>query len=54
MNTKDIRTQLGKVGIKNELATKPVCNLSGGEQVKVKLCSQFKEKSPAYVTKFAG
>lgn len=39
MNIKEVRTQLGKVGIKGDLATKPICNLSGGEQVKVKLCS---------------
>lgn len=45
MNTKDIRTQLGKVGIKNELATKPLCKLSGGEQVKVKLCGLMQNDS---------
>ncbi|MFA6867090.1 MAG: ABC-F family ATP-binding cassette domain-containing protein [Clostridia bacterium] len=39
MNAKEIRTQLGRVGIKNDLAIKPISNLSGGEQVKVKLCA---------------
>jgi ATPase subunit of ABC transporter with duplicated ATPase domains len=45
LNIKEIRTKLGSVGIKNELAIKPVKNLSGGEQVKVKLCSISQEKS---------
>lgn len=39
MNVKEIRNELGKVGIKNDLATKPINTLSGGEQVKVKLCT---------------
>ncbi|HKL94492.1 MAG TPA: ABC-F family ATP-binding cassette domain-containing protein [Clostridia bacterium] len=38
MNSKEIRTRLGNVGIKNDLAIKSIQNLSGGEQVKVKLC----------------
>lgn len=45
MNIKEIRTQLGKVGIKNDLAIKPICNLSGGEQVKVKLCALMQKTS---------
>lgn len=45
MNKKDIRTHLGKVGIKNDLATKPIENLSGGEQVKVKLCGIMQQTS---------
>lgn len=39
LNNKEIRNKLGKVGIKNELATKSISKLSGGEQVKVKLCA---------------
>lgn len=38
MSSRDIRTELAKVGLKNDLATKAICNLSGGEQVKIKLC----------------
>lgn len=34
---KEQRSTLAQVGIKGDLATKPICNLSGGEQVKVKL-----------------
>lgn len=45
MNTKDVRTQLGNVGIKNDLATKPINKLSGGEQVKVKLCGIMQNNS---------
>ncbi|MDD4839865.1 MAG: ABC-F family ATP-binding cassette domain-containing protein [Clostridia bacterium] len=45
MDTRQIRTQLGKVGIKNDLAIKPISNLSGGEQVKVKLCALMQNQS---------
>ncbi|MDR3293300.1 MAG: ATP-binding cassette domain-containing protein [Clostridiales bacterium] len=45
MDSKEIRTRLGGVGIKNDLATKPICNLSGGEQVKVKLCALMQKES---------
>lgn len=45
MNIKDVRTKLGNVGIKNDLAIKPICNLSGGEQVKVKLCGLMQNES---------
>ncbi|MDR3262682.1 MAG: ATP-binding cassette domain-containing protein [Clostridiales bacterium] len=45
MDTKEIRTRLGGVGIKNDLAVKPISNLSGGEQVKVKLCSLMQKDS---------
>lgn len=45
MNVKDVRTQLGNVGIKGDLARKPINNLSGGEQVKVKLCSIMQSPS---------
>lgn len=45
MDIKEIRTKLGNVGIKNDLALKPVCNLSGGEQVKVKLCALMQKQS---------
>lgn len=39
MSQKDIRTELAKVGLKQELATKAITNLSGGEQVRIKLCA---------------
>jgi len=39
LNIKEIRTMLGNVGIKNDLALKAIRSLSGGEQVKVKLCA---------------
>lgn len=45
MSGKEIRTRLGGVGIRNELATKPVSLLSGGEQVKVKLCGLMQRES---------
>jgi ATPase subunit of ABC transporter with duplicated ATPase domains len=45
LNAKDVRTKLAGVGIKNELAIKPICNLSGGEQVKVKLCALLQKQS---------
>jgi len=45
MNHKEIRQILASVGIKNDLATKPVCDLSGGEQVKVRLCALMQKQS---------
>lgn len=36
-NPKDVRAALAKVGLKGELAVKPLCNMSGGEQVRAKL-----------------
>lgn len=36
-NYKEVRTELAKVGLKGELAAKPINNLSGGEQVRIKL-----------------
>lgn len=36
-DTKKVRAALAAVGIKNDLATKPIGTLSGGEQVRVKL-----------------
>lgn len=45
MSQKDIRTQLARVGLKSELSTKPVGNLSGGEQVKIKLCALMQKES---------
>ena len=38
LSTKEIRTKLANVGIKNELALNDLDKLSGGEQVRVKLC----------------
>lgn len=37
LNAKEQRSLLAGVGIKSELATKPIKNLSGGEQVRIKL-----------------
>ncbi|MDE6189594.1 MAG: ATP-binding cassette domain-containing protein [Clostridia bacterium] len=45
MSQKEIRTQLAKVGIKNDLATKFISSLSGGEQVKIKLCALMQKES---------
>lgn len=45
MSQKEIRNQLARVGIKNDLATKSVGNLSGGEQVKIKLCALMQKES---------
>ena len=38
LQPKQLREKLSKVGIKNDLCTKPLHELSGGEQVRVKLC----------------
>ena len=38
LQPKQLREKLSKAGIKNELCTKPLGDLSGGEQVRVKLC----------------
>lgn len=45
MGQKEIRSELAKVGLKNDLATKAICNMSGGEQVKVKLCALMQKPS---------
>lgn len=45
MNIKEVRTRLGNIGLKSDLMTKPINQLSGGEQVKVKLCALIIEKS---------
>lgn len=45
MNAKEIRTKLAGVGIKGDLAIKGVGCLSGGEQVKVKLCALMQKPS---------
>ena len=37
LDTKQVRTTLAQSGIKNDLAVKPISELSGGEQVRVKL-----------------
>lgn len=36
-NPKEIRSELAKVGLKGELAVKPLKNMSGGEQIRAKL-----------------
>lgn len=45
MNTREIRTKLASAGLKNELSIKPISNMSGGEQVKVKLCALMQKES---------
>ena len=45
MSQKEIRTQLAKVGLKAELTTKAIGSLSGGEQVKIKLCALMQKES---------
>ncbi len=45
MSQKDIRIHLAKVVIKNDMATKSNANLSGGEQVKIKLCALMQKES---------
>jgi ATPase subunit of ABC transporter with duplicated ATPase domains len=37
LNQKEQRSELAKVGLKGDLATKPIKDLSGGEQVRIKL-----------------
>ncbi len=37
LDSKDVRALLAKVGLKNELALRPIENLSGGEQMRLKL-----------------
>lgn len=45
MSQKDIKAALAKTGIKNELMVKLICDMSGGEQVRVKLCSLCQKES---------
>lgn len=45
MSTRDVRNELAKVGLKNDLASKVISNLSGGEQVKTKLCALMQKPS---------
>ncbi len=45
MSQREIRTQLARVGLKSELTTKAVGALSGGEQVKIKLCALMQKES---------
>lgn len=45
MNLKEVRGELAKVGIIKDLSSNPICNLSGGEQVKIKLCSLMQNPS---------
>lgn len=39
LDTKDVRALLSKVGLKNKLALRPIGNLSGGEQMRLKLAA---------------
>lgn len=41
MSNKDTRSELAKVGLKSDLASKPINLMSGGEQVKTKLCAMM-------------
>lgn len=45
LNQKDVRALLAKVGLKNELALKPIHTLSGGEQVRLKLAVLMNQPS---------
>ncbi len=45
MNIKLVRSALAGVGIKDTLATKPVSDLSGGEQVRIFLCSLMQKQT---------
>jgi len=45
LGSKDLRSILAGVGIKNDLALKPVSDLSGGEQVRVRLCALMQKQS---------
>ncbi len=45
MGQKECRNQLARVGIKKEMSTKPVSLLSGGEQVRIKLCVMMQRDS---------
>lgn len=45
MGQKECRNQLARVGIKKEMATKPISLLSGGEQVRIKLCALMQKES---------
>ena len=45
MNQKECRSELAKVGIIKEMSTKPIELLSGGEQVRIKLCGLMQKES---------
>ncbi len=45
MSNKDVRTLLASVGLKGDLATKAIVNLSGGEQVRAKLAALEKKET---------
>lgn len=45
LGQKEVRSLLAKVGLKNELALRPIQNLSGGEQVRLKLAALMNIKS---------
>ncbi len=38
-NQKELRAELAKVGIRNEMSLRPLHELSGGEQIRVRLCA---------------
>ncbi len=44
-NMRDIKSELAKVGIKGDLLTRQLCHMSGGEQVRVKLCALCQENT---------
>lgn len=45
MSQSEIRNELAKVGIVGDLATKPMFNLSGGEQVRIRLCKIMQKET---------
>lgn len=45
MSQNEIRNELAKVGIVGDLATKPLSNLSGGEQVRIRLCAIMQKET---------
>ena len=48
-NQKAVRAALAGVGIKGELALKPIINLSGGEQVRIMLCTLMQKETNVLV-----
>ena len=45
LDYKEVRSELARVGLKGELAVRPIKNLSGGEQVRIKLACLNNTKS---------
>ena len=45
MNQHEVRAALARCGLKNEHITRPLNQLSGGEQAKVRLCKLMMRES---------